>query len=573
VLLTGQQPFQGPGITASERERRILEWTPDAPSTVARHDDQAGTAHDRAAARGATPASLARALRGDLDVIVQHAMAKRLADRYPTADALRDDLERHLVHRPILARPPAALYRIGRWLRRNARIAVPTVLALAFGITYLVATVQHARRLEREIAISRAVRDYVLSMFQVADPGLANGRPTTGAEMLDRGAREAMSQLSSQPSVQTEILSLLAQVQLARWEPAKALPLAERALQVQRTVADGEPGSLEEATFALGLSYFYVSRHSDAEALVRESLALRERRLGPGAGATLNTHLLLTAVLHHRGEIEAARASGLRLIEIAGRDPAANAGALAYGWHELADIERDAGRFPQALEYYGRVVATGDVSAMTEGDFGRCLMLVGRLGEARERIERGLAMDEPKFGPAHMFSAIHRRNRALLAQAEGRPHDAIAGLEGALDVYDLRVGLTSSYAAQIRVDLAFALLAQARHAEAAEALAVARDVLRGTRDGGHPALGAVEAGLGIAAWQAGDATKAREHLAAALALRRRDFGAEHPYTLVISEAMDTVAGTPARRAGADAADWFEVRRIRAALNAHPLHPL
>src|SRR5690606_31932635 len=43
-----------------------------------------------------------RLLRGDLDTIVMKALAQRPQDRYPSVDALADDLRRWLARRPIL---------------------------------------------------------------------------------------------------------------------------------------------------------------------------------------------------------------------------------------------------------------------------------------------------------------------------------------------------------------------------------------------------------------------------------------------------------------------------------------
>jgi WD40 repeat protein/serine/threonine protein kinase len=66
----------------------------------------------------------------DLETIVLRAMAKEPADRYPTAQALAEDLRRFLARRPILARRPGALGRWVRWAKRRQRAAAAVAATL-----------------------------------------------------------------------------------------------------------------------------------------------------------------------------------------------------------------------------------------------------------------------------------------------------------------------------------------------------------------------------------------------------------------------------------------------------------
>ncbi|MBZ0102387.1 MAG: serine/threonine protein kinase [Thermoanaerobaculia bacterium] len=72
-----------------------------------------------AQARGTTPERLARRLAGDLDTIVLQALREEPERRYESAQALADDVRRHLEGHPIAARPAGALYVAGRFLRRH----------------------------------------------------------------------------------------------------------------------------------------------------------------------------------------------------------------------------------------------------------------------------------------------------------------------------------------------------------------------------------------------------------------------------------------------------------------------
>ena len=74
---------------------------------------------------------LSRHLRGDLDVIVLRTLEKEPERRYESAADLAADIERHLDDEPILARPPGAWYRAGKFVRRHrvATTAAAVVLA------------------------------------------------------------------------------------------------------------------------------------------------------------------------------------------------------------------------------------------------------------------------------------------------------------------------------------------------------------------------------------------------------------------------------------------------------------
>jgi WD40 repeat protein len=96
----------------------------------------------------------------DLDTVVRKAMARRPADRYPTAAALAADLSRFLDGRPVLARRASALEVAWRWSRRR-----PAVAALSAAVLVLVAVTAGggwwaASALRRQVAeVSGARRD------------------------------------------------------------------------------------------------------------------------------------------------------------------------------------------------------------------------------------------------------------------------------------------------------------------------------------------------------------------------------------------------------------------------------
>jgi serine/threonine protein kinase/WD40 repeat protein len=76
------------------------------------------------------PSSNSSGLPRDLETIITRAMAKEPADRYVSAQALADDLERFLDGRPIQAKPISLGERAFRWANRNRALTTASVGSL-----------------------------------------------------------------------------------------------------------------------------------------------------------------------------------------------------------------------------------------------------------------------------------------------------------------------------------------------------------------------------------------------------------------------------------------------------------
>jgi formylglycine-generating enzyme required for sulfatase activity len=151
-LLVGELPFPSAMLRQCgqlEAIRILAEQEPDRPSArLARSGAAAAVATERRTTVGA----LQRALQGDLDWIVLKALAKEPEHRYDAATALADDLERYLDHRPVLAGPPGAGYRLRKFVRRHrvqVGAAAAVLLALLVGA---VGTLVQYLRAERKAA-------------------------------------------------------------------------------------------------------------------------------------------------------------------------------------------------------------------------------------------------------------------------------------------------------------------------------------------------------------------------------------------------------------------------------------
>jgi serine/threonine protein kinase/Tfp pilus assembly protein PilF len=155
-LLAGSPPFTRRELEQAgmlEMLRVIREQEPTRPST------KLSTAEGLpalAANRSTEPAKLRKLVRGELDWIVMKALEKDRDRRYETASAFAADVQRYLHNEPVQACPPSALYRLGKFCKRN-KMAVTAVavfagllVAVAVGATVAALMIDQARQAESQ---------------------------------------------------------------------------------------------------------------------------------------------------------------------------------------------------------------------------------------------------------------------------------------------------------------------------------------------------------------------------------------------------------------------------------------
>src|SRR5262249_6119921 len=159
-LLTGSTPFDRKELIESGLDamrKTIREREPPRPSTrltqqlvAASHKSAAELTGDNGGAlTSRRNTSSKEQIHSDLDGIVLKALEKDRARRYQTANALAADIQRHLRHEPVIARPPSPLYLFRKTLRRNRAafaVAAAVALLLVTGTVFSLRDAVHTRR-------------------------------------------------------------------------------------------------------------------------------------------------------------------------------------------------------------------------------------------------------------------------------------------------------------------------------------------------------------------------------------------------------------------------------------------
>src|SRR5207237_1027182 len=152
-LLTGRTPFDGEELLRSglDEMRRIIR--DDQPPRPSNRLDTLGMAEATALSgkRKTSVPELAGDMRGDLDCIVMKCLEKDRSRRYETANGIAVDIQRHLNHEPVTARPPSGMYLLQKLAQRNrgALITAATVLVALLVAVLALATSNTRIRQER----------------------------------------------------------------------------------------------------------------------------------------------------------------------------------------------------------------------------------------------------------------------------------------------------------------------------------------------------------------------------------------------------------------------------------------
>ncbi|WKB55863.1 serine/threonine-protein kinase [Eleftheria terrae] len=185
-----------------------------------------------------------RRLSGDLDAVVLMALRKQPAHRYASAEALADDLFRHLEGLPVQARRGAWSYRAGRFaLRHRAMLGAAVLANLALAAGAVVASYaayearQQQQRAERHFA---SVRQLARALVREVHPAIA---PLPGSgparRLIVEQALNYLGQLqaeaSDDPTLQLELAAGYRRVgDLQAAEPPASLPELQAALASYR---------------------------------------------------------------------------------------------------------------------------------------------------------------------------------------------------------------------------------------------------------------------------------------------------------------------------------------------------
>jgi eukaryotic-like serine/threonine-protein kinase len=334
---------------------------------------------------------------GDLDIILDKALRKAPGDRYPTAAAFADDLERYLRHEPVSARAHSLTYRVKKFTRRNRTAVVAAAITAVGLIGATVFSLSQMRYAQHQRDDARAQRDNALyhERRAAASSGFMEfllqsiaptGKAYTMHELLDKARAVLETDYRGDPRFMARMMVELGDHYFELHDRKRELPLLTRAEELATASNDMETAGYASCRLA-------KSAADDGNALAAQRILdrasgylnqLPESAEGPRVQC-LRARSALARLLGHTGEALAHANQAVRLGEAAGDSVSHyHLGAI----NEVARALHDDGQIRGSLDVTRKLIATldrigrGRTLAMVVERYNEAALL-SRLGEKR----------------------------------------------------------------------------------------------------------------------------------------------------------------------------------------------
>jgi serine/threonine-protein kinase len=524
-LLGGQHPTIPAGANATEIMRATLETVPPRLSRCAALGEPTV-----AASRSSTAERLRRALAGDIETIVAHALRKAAVERYLTVATFADDLRRFRAYEPVLAQPDSPGYRVRKFVQRHRRSVVAGAFVTLAIVAGMVGTVWQARRAEQsaleaqqasiKAERARGVADSELRYAEAASEmmtfllGERGAKPFTAIDMMARAENLVERQFAKEPALRAKFQRLLANMYDDAEEGEKASALVGRAQASARDVGDA---SLQ-AHIECERAYIESERGTFAEAMASFDAVITALQANPADDSTI-----LATCLQYRSEIErrmgnpkGALADAVMAMQIL---PAPRPGQrkLAIALRlALADARFATGLFARGLQDYEAVLAEfmgmGRDRSMEYivvlNNLGVRLDNAGQLRRAGEIWTQALDLTRNLGGSQAVLPSLEA-NVANSLRQRGRDREAQVLFDSALA--NARRADDPMQIAQINLSAAPSWCAVGDFAGCRRRIDAARKGLEKLLPAGHPLMGTVDAADFTYYWDRQDYAKAHQY--------------------------------------------------------------
>jgi len=433
-LLTDSRPYELTRHSDAAWEEAILGHEPGRPSQVAaRRARETGSLLDK---------RRARLLSGDLDNIVLKALSKLPEQRYPSVEALAQDLRRHLEGQPVHARAQSLPYRTRKYLRRHALglgmgVGISTVLAIALAIVSW-----QASRAVQEASRAQAMQDFVIGLFEKS--GQTGSQGVDVRALLDAGMARADTELMGQPRARAELIGLIARLRSGLGDDTQALALLDRQQDVLRSMGKAAPANLRLDSAAL--------RAHALRELGRQRECLQ--RAGPMRGLA-------------RTVADAWPAQSAELFSQLGRCQA-----------ELQQTAEASELFREALGLRRGLADGGALVAESQNDLALLRLDQGEASKAERDLRVALSQLRNSGGEQNALGVEIWRNLGAAYAAMRNPLEAKAAFRQALQIALSRFGIGHPRTGAVQAELAGVLLATGELGEAEQLMAQVQDNLQ-----------------------------------------------------------------------------------------------
>ncbi|MBY9067168.1 serine/threonine-protein kinase [Hyphomonas sp. WL0036] len=419
-LLAGRPPIDLDGLPVALGVGRILDTAPPALS------------------RQSSPilAEASASQTEDINAVLQKALRKPPGDRYPTLDALADDLRRVLQGAGVAARAGERGYRLRRqlWQWRWAVAATAAImLSLAVG---LVTTLWQRNEAiaARDAALAEEARGDAVRQslyLLLSESAEAGGSDATGRDVLRRATARLQQQYISTPTKAAPVLHALGELYFYLGDYEEAISV------LGPLVLNGEesgvpPETLASARYDLAQSLVRTGNLEEATSLLAEAQAFWQRDPVKWRMRLIDSRLVEAQILRATDPEAAARLLEQALadhIDLHGTDNRL-AGIfqnnLGVSLQSIGDLDGARIAFNKAREAWIATGLTETPDALnTANNLAAIETLQGRPENAAPLFAEALTLRRQLFGPSAATAALMSNYGKVLMQlgrhAEARP--------------------------------------------------------------------------------------------------------------------------------------------------------
>ena len=591
-MLTGALPFDAKRLREQgldELRRAIRETDPPRPSTRV---TTIGATSDTVASHGVAPADLARQLSGDLDWITLRALEKDRTRRYGSASDLAADLHRHLHNIPVLASPPTATYRLGKFVRRHRVGVALAALVVAVLVAAAVSTAVQANRVaqerdraNREAEVAKAVNEFLQNDLLAQAGASAQARPDVTPDpdlrvrtALDRAAAGIEGKFVTQPLVEASIRTTIGKTYADLGLFPEAEPHLVRSVELKRRVLGEQDASHLASTADLADVYMREGKFEPAERLLTPSLDLAQRGFGDEDPRTLSLMAGLGRVYMMQGKHPEAEPLYVKVLELRRRLLGEEHRDTLEAMDALASLYWRQGKYSQAEPIRTRVVelqrrVLGDEHPTTLVSLNNLALLAsyqGKFAEAETIFVKLVETMRRVLGDDHLETMISAGNLGIVYFRQRRYAEAEAIFTRVLGQKQRVLGDEHPETLTSMNNLGVLYLNMGKYPQAEHLYNALVDVQRRVLGADHPNVLGTMTGLARLSMLQGRNSESERLYTEALRAKRRVLGEEHPDTVNTMSDLASLYATEGRNADAEpiAVKVVEIRR-RALGEQHP----
>lgn len=423
-LLAGIPPFEFDGLSLVKQQKLIINKVPNSPSS-AFFNQPLNTRQGIAEKRSSSPSKVFQLLKCDLDAIVLKALRKEIHERYQTADAFCDDLDRYLKNLPVKAHKGNFSYKAKKLLRRNYKpisvAAAMFVIISSLSLYHTIKIADEKNQAQMEAQKAAQVTGLLFNLFEASEETESLADTITAQELLYRGIQRAKL-LEEQPEIQGQMYHVIGQIFYRLGNYGDALPLLNQSIDLFTDHYGYNHPETASAIASLGALLSENGEYQYAEKTLRSALAIYDQNEITDYISLASIKSNLAYTMRRQGDFESAESLFREGFNILNENLGPDHLETIDFKNSLGTTLFNIGKYSEAEKMYREVLplrieqlgsmhpAVGE----TKNSLGALMMIRGRLDESLNLLTDAYQIREEKLGDSHPRTLLTRNNIALL---------------------------------------------------------------------------------------------------------------------------------------------------------------